>query len=235
VGGVDQREGVDESIFDTLALLARAMHVKNGQLQPTLDAIVASTVDAVPAARHAGLILVMKGELVPQATTGRPPHELDLLQQRLQTGPCIEAAQRQEVILVADTDADQQWPVFSAAAVQLRVCSMLCMPLWVDDRTLGTLSLYAEQRHAFVESDERQLEAFGALAAIALSTALNSEQLQTAMRNRDVIGQAKGILMERLRLTEDGAFALLAKTSQHQNKRLVAVAQSFVETGDLGE
>ncbi|MFY1689591.1 ANTAR domain-containing protein [Plantactinospora sp. WMMB782] len=51
---------------------------------------------------------------------------------------------------------------------------------------------------------------------------------------RDLIGQAKGILMERYRLTADQAFVLLARTSQHTNVKVAEVARILAETGELG-
>lgn len=58
-------------------------------------------------------------------------------------------------------------------------------------------------------------------------------QLQGALLSRDVIGQAKGILMERLRLTPEEAFAVLQQSSQRLNVKLREVARSLAETGRL--
>lgn len=71
------------------------------------------------------------------------------------------------------------------------------------------------------------------LAALALADALRAEQMRAAVVNRDLIGQAKGILMERHRITADAAFALLAEASQHKNVKLTEVAACLVETGEL--
>src|SRR3954452_13469773 len=57
------------------------------------------------------------------------------------------------------------------------------------------------------------------------------EGLQEALLSRDVIGQAKGILMERLHLTPDQAFEQLRMASQHLNVKLRDVAARFAETG----
>jgi GAF domain-containing protein len=56
-------------------------------------------------------------------------------------GPCISAAQHQSIVRIEDTRQDERWPQFSTEAARLHVRSMLCVPLWVDDRGLGALSL----------------------------------------------------------------------------------------------
>src|SRR3954454_13148101 len=58
------------------------------------------------------------------------------------------------------------------------------------------------------------------------------EGLEEALLSRDVIGQAKGILMERLHLTPDQAFEELRTVSQQQNKKLKEIAAELAETGE---
>ncbi len=58
-------------------------------------------------------------------------------------------------------------------------------------------------------------------------------QLELAVASRDVIGQAKGILMERFRLSADQAFDLLRHRSQHLNLKLFEVAEHLARTGEL--
>lgn len=52
-----------------------------------LDAIVSAAVSALHADRDAGLILLERGKLVPQAVSGRAPLHLDLQQQQAGKGP----------------------------------------------------------------------------------------------------------------------------------------------------
>jgi AmiR/NasT family two-component response regulator len=55
--------------------------------------------------------------------------------------------------------------------------------------------------------------------------------LERAIASRDVIGQAKGILMERHRISADEAFERLKAASQHQNRKLAALAEELADTG----
>jgi GAF domain-containing protein len=229
----DDLDEVTGEIFQSLELLARALHVKDASLAAALQAIVATAVSAVGTAQHAGLILVSRGDLVPQATTGPPPQLLDQLQQKLKDGPCFSAANEQVLVRIDDMRDERRWPGFAAEALNLGVHSMLCVPLWVHRQRLGALSLYADRATAFTGPDERVTITFATLAAIALAEAQRTDQLRAALANRDVIGQAKGILMERHRITADAAFGYLSQASQHVNMKLTAVARHLVESGEL--
>ncbi|HEY0227150.1 MAG TPA: GAF and ANTAR domain-containing protein [Mycobacterium sp.] len=120
----------------------------------------------------------------------------------------------------------QRLPDIAAAERGMR--SMLSFQLFVKCQTLGALNLYGDRVNAF--SDES--EAIGGIAArhAAVATVGPSAeaQLKTALAGRDVIGQAKGILMHRDNLTGLQAFALLTRVSQETNTKLVDVAKFLV-------
>ena len=218
---------------ESLEIMARALHVKNAELQPTLEAIASTAVTMLSPAQHAALTVLARGELIPRASTGEPPLLLDRLQQRLGDGPCVSAAKRQSVFRIDDTREDLRWPEFCAEAARLNVRSMLCVPLWIDERGLGALSLYADQTAAFNESHERITILLATFAALALAEAQRADQMHDALGNRDVIGQAKGILMERHGVTADAAFSVLSRVSQAENVKLAEIARRFVETREF--
>jgi GAF domain-containing protein len=229
----DEIREVIAQTFVAVGTLARALHVEEARLEPTLKAITAHAAAAHPAVKDAGLILLIGGKLIPQATTGRAPQLLDTKQQETGRGPCIDAAREQALICVNDLQRDPRWPEFSAEARACGVSSMLCAPLWISERTLGTLSLYAPQSAAFGEHDKRIIELFATLAALALAEAQRTDHLRAALLNRDVIGQAKGILMARFDINADAAFSTLKRVSQDQNKKLHEIARQVAETREL--
>jgi AmiR/NasT family two-component response regulator len=57
--------------------------------------------------------------------------------------------------------------------------------------------------------------------------------MHDALGNRDVIGQAKGILMERHGVTADAAFGVLSRVSRAENLKLAEIARGLAETGKL--
>jgi len=54
------------------------------------------------------------------------------------------------------------------------------------------------------------------------------DDLKEALETRKLVEQAKGILMQRRRLSEADAFRLMQKQSQNENKKLVEIARAIV-------
>jgi AmiR/NasT family two-component response regulator len=62
--------------------------------------------------------------------------------------------------------------------------------------------------------------------------AIEVEHLRRALASRDVIGQAKGVLMERFKVTGEEAFGLLVNASQHRNVKVSDLATELAQTGE---
>jgi AmiR/NasT family two-component response regulator len=66
-------------------------------------------------------------------------------------------------------------------------------------------------------------------AAIALMHDEQERQFKAALATRDVIGQAKGMIMERFGVDAARAFAMLRAISQHTNTPLRDLATRLVD------
>lgn len=110
---------------------------------------------------------------------------------------------------------------------------MLAVQLYVTGENLGALNLHSTQIDAFDDESEQVGLLFAAHAAVALAGAQDHENLNTALTARDVIGQAKGILMERYKIDSHDAFRLLTDASQATNIRLRDIADQLARTGEL--
>ncbi len=119
---------------------------------------------------------------------------------------------------------------------------MLAFRLFASEETLGALDLYSGRRGAFDESARALGTVFAAHAALALAGAQVHERdlaeaagLREALSSRDVIGQAKGILMATRHIDADAAFHLLRTASQTRNEKVLQIAEDVVSTGSLPE
>jgi GAF domain-containing protein len=149
-------------------------------------------------------------------------------------GPCLRAAADHEaVVIVDDLTTDTRWPVFSPSAISHGIRSMLSLHLYTDRDSIGALNIYARQPHAFTPHSVRTGVLLAAHSAAAIAAATLSADLRIALESRDVIGQAKGMLMERNKITSTEAFDLLITASQHSNRKLRDVAAELTDAGAL--
>nr|WP_231126939.1 GAF and ANTAR domain-containing protein [Motilibacter aurantiacus] len=203
-----------------------------------LRLVTSLAVEAIPAATGSGLTLVGPGgHPATSAATDDVVEQSDALQYDLDEGPCLAAAASRALVRVDDTGAEQRWPGWASAATRLGLRSSLSAPLVAGDRCLGALKVYGREPHAFDARTESMLVLFSAQAAILVanvqaydSAQRLSGQLREALRSRDLIGQAKGILIATRRVDEDTAFAMLAATSQRENRKVHDVARGLVES-----
>jgi AmiR/NasT family two-component response regulator len=106
---------------------------------------------------------------------------------------------------------------------------MLSFQLYVEGDNLGALNLYARTAGAFTDDSEHVGLLVAAHAAVAYSGAQTEAQLRRAIGSRDLIGQAKGILMERFDVDADRAFAILVAFSQDSHVKLHEVADRLTQ------
>jgi transcriptional regulator with GAF, ATPase, and Fis domain len=219
-----------EAGAETFADVARAL-LGQADVQQTLAKIVDLAVETIDGCDHAG-ITFLKGDKgsTPAASDGVPT-AVDAIQFDTGEGPCLSAIREHEVFECPDLRLENRWPAFAARANrETGVSSMLCFRLFVAGDTLGALNLYSKGVDAFDEHSRSVGLVFAAHAAIALSTAIHDEQMDEALQSRDLIGQAKGILMAREGVNAEEAFDMLRRASQRLNIKLRDVARDIVQS-----
>jgi GAF domain-containing protein len=220
-------------LAEQLGELARSMQGEQG-VERTLDAIVRAAAETVPGAEEASISTVIGGrEVRTPAATGELPRAVDRAQYETGQGPCLDSLYRQRSLRLSDICGERRWPDFCARATELGVRSMLAVQLYVDGQDLGALNLHSRQVDAFTDESEEVALIFASHAAVAFAGAKMQEQLQTAIDRRDLIGQAKGVLIERYKISGQEAFRLLVVASQTTNIKLFDVAEYLVKTGEL--
>ncbi|MCF6734648.1 GAF and ANTAR domain-containing protein [Blastococcus sp. KM273129] len=215
-----------------LADAARDLQERSGP-QEVMDEIVALAVRMVPGAEESSISMTRKAHVYSAAATGDLPRSFDRLQGETGQGPCVDALLRERTVRVDDLAGDARWPYLAARATDLGVRSLLCFQLFVHGDNLGALNLMSGRGAAFGDESEHVGLLLASHAAVAVADAQELEHVSAALVHRDVIGQAKGILMERFKITADQAFGLLAKVSQDSNRKLHAVAEELTRTGTL--
>jgi transcriptional regulator with GAF, ATPase, and Fis domain len=226
----DQRVGAD--LARALDEAARGL-LERGQdegVEYTLELIVRGAIQTVPHVQQAGISLVERGGGVQSsAPSDDVTRELDELQNELGEGPCLDSIWHERRILVEDmAKAHDRWPRWAKAARERGIGSLMAFQLFADEGSAGALNMYASEPNVFDESTSDAGRLFAAEAALALHGAQRVQSLHAALDSRDVIGQAKGILMERFGIDGGRAFSMLAKSSQETNIKLATVAEWLV-------
>jgi GAF domain-containing protein len=185
----------------------------------------------VPRARYASVTLTTSRLTVEtMASTHRYPALLAVIQQRHHEGPCLNAALCQRTVRIDDLATDERWPRFRRDALEVTpIRSILSFPLFNSCRTTGALNVYADDADVFDEEAEEIGYVLAAHAAMVWDNARREDQFQSALASRDVIGQAKGILMARFDIDAADAFEMLKRLSQETNVKLVDVARRVAE------
>lgn len=198
--------------------------------QSALRDLNVMTVSMVPGAEAAGITLVdSDGGIDTVGATDDIPLLLDDAQREAGEGPCLSSAWEQHTILIDDLWEDRRWLVFRLRALRRSpIRSIMSFKLFEHSKQFAALNLYAEPRQAFsVESVELGL-VLAAHTTLAWHGLHREQQFESALASRDVIGQAKGVLMERMRIDAVQAFDVLKKLSQDHNIRLAEVARRIV-------
>ena len=228
-------------VHSEIARLARIVHGTNSSENITpaavLDKVATAAVELLPVVDHAGVTLVHKRhrlsrpELRSTAETGSVPRTFDGLQHKYGEGPCFEAIWTHNTVYIDDVRNETRWPALMAAVcAQTTIRSTLSIQLYVVDLELGALNLFSETPNAFDTTTENLADTLATHAAIALNTARRSEQFRSALASRDIIGQAKGIIMERFDIDAVHAFDILRRLSQESNTPVAEIAAQLVKT-----
>lgn len=238
-GDVDVRQAetssggaIDPGVARELSELARELQAQTDP-QAVMQRIVDAAHREIPAATAVAVTLVDHGAVTSPAHSNEVAARVGEIQARTGQGPCVDTS-RQEVTLRSDDLATEtRWPDFAAQAVEQGVRSVLSFQLFVEHDSMGALDVYSDTADAFDADAENIGLLLASHAAIAMSASREVTHFRTALDSRDLIGQAKGILMERYKLDGPRAFDLLVLASQNTNVKLRDVAEHLTTTGEL--
>jgi GAF domain-containing protein len=205
------------------------------RLDELLSTVVALGRVAVSNADGVSVSLAVEGGYLTIGASDDVVRELDAVQYRYRSGPCVEAMGTGHQVAMALADDGDRYPGFTTAALQRFITGVLSTPLSADGGVLGALNCYSASVDRFPARDvdvivhvARHAAALLAAEARVVTATTTNDQLQQALLSRDLIGQAKGILMERRRCSADDAFDVLRRASQQANRKLTSVAADVV-------
>lgn len=185
----------------------------------------------IPRVAQSAVVMSAASGLQVGAAHGELPAVMLTLERQTGQGPLTAVLTGAVPVRSVDVKADQRWPLFAQRVADLDVGGVLCTPLMVAGQVLGSLSLTCAAGETFDEQAEMLAAVFAAHAALAMLGVRDLKNSDAMAQSRDIIGQAKGMLMERHNLTAQQAFDQLVHFSQHSNRKLRDLCQDLTSTG----
>ena len=212
--------------------------LRDHSMESVLQSVTELAKQALPGNPEISISLLVDGRPTTPVSTGRLALDLDEAQYGIGYGPCLHAAETGELTEITDARTETRWPDYARSAWERGSGSSLSVPLPVHEGLAGALNVYAREPYAFDDAARAAGQRFAPYAAVAVgnmhafaAASDKAAHLQVALDGRAVIDQAKGILMERYKLTADQAFQALAAVSMRTNRKVRDIADQLTRTG----
>lgn len=190
-------------------------------------------VELVSGATTVDVSVVTGSKVVPIARSGVPLDEVDILMADCGEGPPFTAIEASPVVAPA-LGSDPRWPTFGPRASGRGVTGAISVGIELGHEPCA-MTFWFSGDGSVDDTVELHALLIASLLGAAAPFATEASNLHRALRSRDVIGQAKGILMERHRVTEDGAFEMLVDASSRSGRKLISIAERLASTGKVDQ
>jgi anti-anti-sigma factor len=206
-------------------------------IDATLGLVVALARATVRGADGASVTLRRHGVLATVAASDQTILAMDTEQYATGEGPCVDASVAGRWFHAESLDTETRWPAFTPKARSLGISAILSSPLLARERPIGALNIYSRSSTAFAveEQELAGLLATGASNVLTVAGAdVGDDQLasrvQGALRTREIIAEAQGVIMEREDIGEIEAFDVLRRSSRESGRPLREGAREVVDS-----
>jgi ANTAR domain-containing protein len=209
--------------MDLAAQTADLLTIAGASEPRALDRLVTLAVLQVPACSGAEAALWRDGELTVAAASHPDLAWVTEAQREAGRGPVLAAMTGDGPVHCPDTLTEERWPEYAAAALRLGVrCSVTLA--YGDAGLAVTLALSGARPRAI---DPDQMPGNASEYDDSRRTAL---QLLDAAESRELVDQAKGMLMHALGCSATEALKRMRQVSQQQNIKVTDVAARIIES-----
>jgi GAF domain-containing protein len=221
--------------FDSDLVWVGSIPANNEVVDAALTLVVKLAEETVRCAQGVSVSLDRHGKLRTVAASNDTVLEMDHHQYDSGEGPCVDAAAEGHEFHIDSLAGETRWPTFVPKATEQGIRSILSTPLIPRDRPLGALNIYSDAERVFGSTEKElaqlfatQAENFLAVAGADVSDEQRAARLADALRSREVITLATGVLMERNGTTQDEASASLRKGSRAEGVAMRQYASEVV-------
>ena len=225
-------ESDSTSLAESFSHMAR-LRFRSHDRAEALDLLLRLAVAVVPGADTASVTVRSPHKLRTLRAHDDQALSLDDAQYRTNLGPCVEAVRDNKQMCTEDYSP---WPSFGRRATAVGVKSVLSTPVLVSESVRACLNLYSflsfSPQAAAVASvlAEHMGPVIGNILDYEQATTLNVELTQ-ALKSRELVALAKGIVMEREQCSEGDALRIIVALSQGTNRKLLDIAAELTQIG----
>ena len=224
-----------KQIIDALAKISDAV-TSDLYLEEILKLIVTVTAEVMNS-KICSLMLLDKStqELTVKATQSVSEFYNKKPNAKLGEGIAGRVAQSGKSITILDVRKDKRY-LNQAIAQKENLCSLLSVPLIFKGNIIGVLNCYTVKPHRFGQSEVRIIKSIANQAAIVIENfrlMVESQVIQEELESRKVIERAKGLLMKRENLSEQGAYKLIRKYSMDKRKSMKEVSEAILLSAEM--
>ncbi|RYZ32059.1 MAG: GAF domain-containing protein [Propionibacteriaceae bacterium] len=160
---------------------------------------------------------------------------VDAVQYGLHLGPCVAAVASERVVRSRTIGTgERRWGQFTPEAAALELRSVVSTPVWSGRRVIGSLNLYGRHATSFdtadtasVQRDTEHLTRAMTTAWLLAVAAANAQVLVRAVRDREDVDVAVGLLMDRYRMTASHARILIGQLAAQDGVSEPVAARSL--------
>jgi len=179
--------------------------------------------------------LLRHGVLSTVAASDQTIMAMDADQYSTGQGPCVDASIKGHWFHAESLDTETRWPAFTPQARGLGIKAILSSPLRAFEKPVGALNIYSRTAESFEVKDQESAAVFAQQASVILSDAragVSDTQMairfQEALRSRELITLAKGIIMGREDVDDESAFKVLLRSAHAEGLPLRERAGAIV-------
>jgi hypothetical protein len=205
-----------------------------------LDRLVSVAMTQVPSCAGASAVTWRDGELLHSASSHPDLAGLTDVQRRAGRGPALTAIATGQPAHCPDTLAEERWPEYMACALRSGVRCSVTMVHQTGGMAL-TLALFGARPRSI---DPDQISVAELLVVVGRAvlgnvsdygdTRRTALQLSDAAAARELVDQAKGVLMHAFSCSAEEALGRLREMSQQRNIKVTEVAARIIEASGGG-
>lgn len=242
ITGLDDALHLEPASFDEgllaadLAAVAR-LPLTRAVLDAALKLVVVMSQAVTKGADGVSITLPRDGRLRTVAASNDVVLQMDHDQYDTGQGPCLDAATHGAPYSSTDLESESRWPNFVPRARSRGIESIMSTPLLAADRPLGALNVYSRAPDALASHEQQWATQFAQEASTVLLAADATATLDSvdaeildALRSREVIAVAQGVIMVRQSMSADAAYRFLTGVSRHTSRPLLEICQEVVNT-----